>query len=113
MNRDGVIGIAWYDGRNHPDRACLDIYFTASLDGGESFLPEQKVSSEARVLIRPPTVGRPTAFTAGGDYNGLAAGADGRFHLLWSDSRSGRFGLRTATITVHGNVASEEYHDLR
>jgi hypothetical protein len=44
-NRDGVVGIAWYDRRDDPARRCWKQYFTASLDGGATFLPNMPVST--------------------------------------------------------------------
>ncbi|MDX1572274.1 MAG: hypothetical protein R3200_17465, partial [Xanthomonadales bacterium] len=40
------------------------------------------------------------SWNSGGDYSSLAALPDGRFAVVWADSRSGRFQLRTATIRV-------------
>ena len=37
---------------------------------------------------------------AGGDYHGLAAAANGQFHLVWADSRDGIYKLRTATVAL-------------
>ncbi|MDW7761960.1 MAG: sialidase family protein [Acidobacteriota bacterium] len=45
VNKDGVIGIAWYDRREDPARQCWKYYFTTSLDGGLNFLPNLAVSS--------------------------------------------------------------------
>jgi hypothetical protein len=36
--------------------------------------------------------------------HGLVAGADGRFHILWADSRGGVYQLRTATVRVRGKA---------
>jgi hypothetical protein len=41
-----------------------------------------------------------TRWPFGGDYSGLAAGADGRFHLLWADSSGGIYQLRTAVAQI-------------
>jgi hypothetical protein len=45
-NKDGVIGIAWYDYRDDPTHTCWKQYFSASLDGGQTFLPNVAVSSQ-------------------------------------------------------------------
>jgi hypothetical protein len=45
-NKDGVIGVAWYDYRDDPTHTCWKQYFTASLDGGNTFLPNAAVSSQ-------------------------------------------------------------------
>ncbi len=36
----------------------------------------------------------------GGDYSSLAAAPDGRFHLLWADSRSGVFQIHHTAFTL-------------
>ena len=105
VNRDGVVGVAWYDARNAGERykhefVCLEIYFTASLDGGNTFLPEMKVSSEKSCPMRPQNEEVGWRFPAGGDYMGFAAAPDGQFVLLWADSRSEMYQLHTATLKV-------------
>ena len=100
MNREGVIGVSWYEIH---DKTCFDLYFTASLDSGETFLPEVRVSSATSCPDTPQDKGvfdGGTTFGAGGDYSGLTATSDGRFHVVWSDARSGIYQLRTATVSV-------------
>jgi hypothetical protein len=46
VNKDGVIGVAWYDFRDDPAHLCWRQYFTASLDGGNTFLPNIAVSNQ-------------------------------------------------------------------
>jgi hypothetical protein len=38
----------------------------------------------------------------GGDYSGLAAGADGAFHIFWADSRTGLYQIWHRTMEVAG-----------
>jgi len=100
VNNDGVIGVSWYEihGKN-----CFDVYFTASLDSGKTFLREVKVSSATSCPNTPQDKGAfdpGTTFGAGGDYSGLAATSDGLFHVVWSDARTGIYQLRTATVRV-------------
>lgn len=45
INGDGVVGVGWYDRRNDPTRRCWEFYFTASIDGGDTFSPNQPVST--------------------------------------------------------------------
>jgi hypothetical protein len=106
VNRDGVVGVAWYDGRNAGQRykrefVCQEIYFTASLDGGNTFLPEMKVSSEKSCPMSRENGEAGWRWPAGGDYMGLAAGADGDFVLVWADSRREMYQLHTATLKVN------------
>jgi hypothetical protein len=100
VNRDGILAISWFD--RGPDAAskCWNTFVAFSGDGGESFTHEYKVSSQ-------PTCpqGRDNGYAAeywafGGDYAGLAAAADGTFHLLWPDAREKHYQLRTAQVRV-------------
>jgi hypothetical protein len=111
INRDGVVGIAWYDARNERMKMkqifqCLDLYFTASLDGGDTFLPDAKVTSQIGCADSPGNGDARYRWPAGGDYLGLAARPDGDFALVWADSRDGMYRLRTTTVHVEGKVAA-------
>ena len=48
-----------------------------------------------------------TRWPEGGDYSGLAAAADGTFHVLWADSRDGIYRLWTAPVTVKTTAAGK------
>jgi hypothetical protein len=105
VNRDGVVGVSWYDGRGDPrgyrrDSRCQHVYFAASLDGGRTFLPDVRISSAENCSDTPANGEAGRRWKAGGEYHGLAATADGRFHLLWADSRDGIYQLRTASVRV-------------
>ena len=100
VNREGVLGVVWIDGRDDSTRRCHAVYFTASLDGGQSFLPATRLSSE---LSCPDSTRNGQAFARwpkGGDYFGLAAAADGRFHAFWADARSSMFQIWTVPVTI-------------
>jgi len=45
VNRDGVVGVTWFDLRDAKRSGDYNVYFTASVDGGETFLPATRVSS--------------------------------------------------------------------
>jgi hypothetical protein len=105
VNRDGVVAVAWYDARN--DRStikgnfrCQEIFFTASVDGGVTFLPEVKVSRAPSCPATPRNVETALRFPAGGEYMGVVAALDGSFRLLWPDNRGGVYQLYTATVSV-------------
>jgi hypothetical protein len=121
VNRDGVVGVMWYDRREHPDNLGWDARFAASLDGGASFTPSVRVS-QAGASFPPGTsrekrpskpvrddqerlkaqidAGRDSFMFMGGDTAGLAADASGIFHAAWVDNRTGVPQLWTATLTV-------------
>ena len=49
---------------------CLDLYFAASLDGGETFLPEVRVSTQSGCADAPANGEARYRWPAGGDYHG-------------------------------------------
>jgi hypothetical protein len=138
VNRDGIVGIIWYDRRDHSDNLGYDIRFSASLDGGESFLPSVQVSpgggsalQTKSLLLRGPwhpyakPDGRVRAKFEwnyggdnGGDTAGLTCDSDGVFHPVWIDRRFGLPQASTTRITVKGNAMPnggnglESLHDV-
>ena len=130
VNKDGVVGLSWNDRRENPDNIGYFTRFTASLDGGESWLPSVRLAerparfrqgAEGEVISsyaaeegpNPPTVRivRTSEFH-GGDTAGLCADANGVFHALWVDNRDGRDQVYTSTVTVHGNAVKNGNADL-
>jgi hypothetical protein len=120
VNGDGAVGVFWYDTAGSPKRDAYRTYFSASLDGGATFLPKVPVSTG---VSRPMGAGnmRPapiatsergmevvdflsgfSRYPNGGDYIGMAADSDGAFHPFWSDARSGTFQLYSSAIRVGG-----------
>lgn len=119
VNRSGVVGILWFGSPASRAIDQYDVYFTASLDGGKTFLAPALVSSEAsrpisagNVLPRKNfettsddaihinTISATSRWPQGGDYIGLASDARGVFHPFWPDSRSGTFQLWTAQVRL-------------
>ena len=116
VNRDGVVGVAWYDRRDRADNIGWDVRFAASLDGGVTFLPSVRVSAEGMrfgtddawiIEARATTTPAPAldlslnTFTfLGGDTAGLVADASGVFHAVWIDNSTGLPQVWTAPITV-------------
>jgi hypothetical protein len=134
VNGRGVVGIAWYDWGMQVVKREARLYFTASLDGGDTWLPSVLVSAHPFTIKNPPEFaaravsrgggrrrdeGRtdtvdvsvspsPVAYypwnSAPGDYAGMAGGADGVFHTFWIGNRTGVGELYTARVTVSGTV---------
>lgn len=108
VNPRGAVLVAWFDPGEEPERACWRLLASASVDGGESFLPPVPVAAVASCNDQPRNVVDRASgsfdvgarWPAGGDYFGLTAHPDGSFRILWSDSRSGVFQLWTASIHV-------------
>ena len=116
VNRDGVLGVVYFES-HAPENDTYDVFFTASRDGGDSFLPTRRVTSatsqpdhpENRAITKVGGVRKKSEplfysaysrFKNAGDYTGLTADADGVFHPFWPDARRGAFQLYTSRITV-------------
>lgn len=101
VSLQGVLGVSWVQHEQDPDRsACYRVYFTASVDGGETFLPPVVISDASscpEAALNRDTIGR---WPRGNDYMGLAAAGDGTFHPVWIDARDGPFQAYTTRISV-------------
>lgn len=92
VNRDGAVGVAWLDWRDRPGRSdCPALYFAASTDGGSTFRREVRLDGPACFGTEANGVAARRWRSGGGDYLGMAAGADGTFHLVWPGSSTGVF----------------------
>jgi hypothetical protein len=129
VNRQGVVGVMWYDHREDPRGSAYRPRFSASLDGGETFLASVAIASAPEVLNRdkhlapwivgggdmdatsidPP--GTPLHsleadvmlyFAVTGDTAGLQADASGAFWGLWVDNRTNYDQMWTAPVRVSG-----------
>jgi len=128
VNKDGVVGVLWYDRRDIP-REMQNLRsggwytrFRASLDGGETWLPSVRVAEHPRISgvdeawwfdqfriqakegsDEPISTG---VYVKGksstGHTIGLCVDGAGVFHTLWVDNRTGLLQLWTAPITVTG-----------
>jgi hypothetical protein len=130
VNHQGVVGVSWYDRRDHPDNVGWTVRFRASFDGGETFTPSVKVSEipyrlEKTDPLPLSVIGRRWKDTnesslmgvhsfnfSGGHTAGLAAGAEGTFHALWIGNSTGVPQLWTAPITVNGTAQKNGSADL-
>lgn len=114
VNHRGELLVTWYAEAEEPGKACGRLAASASIDGGETFLPPVPVADSGSCNSRPGNVVAQgtTQFDvadrwqAGGDYYGLIALPDGSFRALWSDSRTGVFQLWTDRIEVRRSQAS-------
>jgi hypothetical protein len=98
VNENGVVGVLWYDRRDAANHADYAVRFAASVDGGATWTPSVRVSAASNAKENQHS-GSPF-FVNGGDTAGLTATADGRFHALWIDNRTGVQQVWTAPITV-------------
>jgi hypothetical protein len=135
VNRDGVVGISWYDRREHTDNLGWHTRFSASLDGGDTWLPSERVAEQSNVAVNVMRDPRPRPYSSmyfqgtlsgsispdgpgAGHFAGMAASADGSFHPLWVDNRTGVSQVWTAAVrvqgkaAVHGDPALSAYRDV-
>ena len=125
VNKDGVVGAMWLDRRNYAENTGYDVRFSASLDGGDTWLPSVKVS-EAPMRPRLVWENAPYQFTfranqdtisrrlgnpwwdfSGGDATFMTADAAGNFHPVWVDARTGVRQIWTTSVTVNGTVVPQ------
>jgi hypothetical protein len=131
VNGAGAVGVMWYDRRDNTDNTGWWVRFAASIDGGRTFSPSVRVSEAPLDLARDtaPVIsaitrggGHPHPLLAGGPLRsdvvyshfnfvgghtaGLATSADGLFHALWVDDRTGVSQIYTSTIRVNEIVAT-------
>jgi hypothetical protein len=78
---DGIVGVSWL---SHQANGTYDAWFSASLDGGESFLAPVKLSTESSRVLSGQERPYP-----GDDYLLMDAGPKGGFHVIWPDARTG------------------------
>ncbi|MGH9367820.1 MAG: sialidase family protein [Thermoanaerobaculia bacterium] len=139
VNPSGVLGISWSDRRDSADNVLgWAARFSASRDGGETFTPSVRLSDpvqgkrdEPYIPIMAHSEGgghrRPRGrggnirmeigpqwidFLCAADTAGIAAGADGAFHPLWVDHRTGVPQLWTAAVRVEGEALLNGSPDL-
>jgi hypothetical protein len=142
VNKDGVLGVMWYDRRESVNNMDFTIRFTASLDGGETFLPSVKVSEAdfthdgkdlkwvaiAKGSIVKQTWQNPFSndsfaklditlpsghlYYRGGDTAGFAADEKGIFHPFWVDNRTSVSQIWTGSVTVMGKAIRNGAADL-
>jgi len=77
----GRVWVVFYDRRNDRDNYLMDVYFTLSTDGGQTWRPNERVTT----VSSDPRAGSMRAGLLG-EYIGLCASAD-RAHIVWTDTR--------------------------
>ena len=93
---NGTIGCAFY--RYYENSALIDVMFTVSFDGGQSFwFPECINSHSWNPAINAPWSHGDPSKTFIGDYFGLDADAE-NFHVLWTNTKDGVQELYYTTV---------------
>ncbi len=95
INFGGVLAISWVNQQDNNE-----VYFTASLDGGVSFVRPVRLAPKGSNPRTQRNGDVANKFPGGGHYLGLTARADGTFQAIWSDSRNGFFQLQSCNIRL-------------
>lgn len=125
VNKNGIVGVMWYDRREVLNDAGYNVRFSASSDGGETWLSSVRISEKPkgsdvneRWAFDPGVISdstkeewpisvyiRRSKWVTGGHTAGLAPRADGVFFPLWVDDRTGHHQVWAAPVTVRGTAA--------
>jgi hypothetical protein len=132
VNKDGVVAVIWNDRRDDPKNACWRLYGAISVDGGDSFLPNVKLSEKPSCpnvagnwKVRPftylddyrdpsaPTRRLqlvalvPVRWPNGGDTQGLVADRTGDFHAGWINGETGVLQLWYTRFSVDPSLTEQ------
>jgi hypothetical protein len=91
---NGVVTISYFDTRRDPHHHLIDVYLAQSTDGGVTFLPSVRVTTQSW----DPSLGAPVDGSGQqfiGDYQGLAV-TNQYAYPFWNDSRTGSQEIFTA-----------------
>lgn len=91
IDEDGVITAVWLDRRLDPANLLYDLYLAQSLDGGNSFTENIRVST----VSSDPTAGSKAGLL--GEYIGVTS-SQGRVNPVWTDTREGNQDVYTAVL---------------
>ena len=94
VNPHGVIDVVWYDQRNDPEHHRFDLYYTYSLDGGDTWAPNARVTE---VSSAPEPSKHQNGMVFIGDYLDIDSSKD-YAHPIWVDTRNGISDVYTAWI---------------
>lgn len=108
----GRVHVVWYDRRDDADNQLLGTYYAVSKDGGQSFSPNQRLTTH---LSEASPCKHQSGSVFIGDYLGVAA-HNGTVRAAFVDTRNGRCDLYTAlmfaapevTSSVPGHVEKQE-----
>lgn len=99
----GVLAVAWLDRHARTGELCQELHLTASLDGGQTFLPEQRIS-RAACADSATNNNAYDRFPTNGDYFGLVSTGAGRFRIVWPETRNDTTMLLTVLVDIAGSV---------
>jgi hypothetical protein len=133
VNKDGTVALVWYDRRDDPKHACWQLYASASVDGGDTFSANTRLSEKPSCPGALPnwilssrgemdtwtypgsshpyasiTSMVPVRFPNSGDTQGLGVDRNGQFHVAWSNGETGVLQLWHSSFDVIPRSQSQE-----
>jgi hypothetical protein len=86
VTASGKVAVTWYDRRNDPiNNGLVDVYLAVSIDGGQQFQPNYRVTTANwPVVPTPPSL----PFGAHGEYNQISSDGE-QLNIAWADDRNG------------------------
>jgi hypothetical protein len=119
VSGDGIVGVSWYDRRKATANDCFQGYFSASLDGGLTFLPAIALQDSQTCPTAPGNQRLHGAyshadggkwlysvdtaasrFPNGGETQGLVGTDSGEFQLVWTNGETGVMQLVSSAVRV-------------
>jgi hypothetical protein len=104
--RNGTVAVMWYDRRNDPtNNSLIDVYMATSINDGNSFSPNQRITTSNWMLVPAP---RDVRFGYHGDYNQISA-SDTQFICNWGDDREGDANVFVSLAPVTGRPVLPDF----
>ena len=100
---DGIAHVVWYDRRQNG--FDLDVYYAVSVDGGVSYLANERVTAESFTPVLPWEDGAAPFI---GDVNAVA-GANGVAYPFYQDARSGVQDVYVARVPTAGSIFGDGF----
>jgi hypothetical protein len=91
----GKLYVKWFDTRNCPTSDSCEVYASYSVNGGQTFVTNQKISNAKTKIYCSSCGGGGYPATYQGDYDAITSNKY-TSTLVWSDFRAGTFGSFTA-----------------
>ena len=88
VKETGRLYIKWYDTRENPATYQVNVYASYSDDGGVTFAPNQKLTTQAWTYPTPACGANQNCYR--GDYDAITANTKASFSV-WYDGRSGNY----------------------
>lgn len=97
VDESGIVHVVYYDTRNSVDRTGVDLYYTYSTDGAQTWTTPERISSQTSANL--------TDGQEFGDYNGISV-VGAKLIPAWTDNRDGPPNQKDVYVADAENVAA-------